>query len=260
VNFFQPSFKIIEKSREGARVRKRYASPKTPCARLLECDEISEGMKERLREIARELDPLKLLDEIRGAQQQLVDIADGVSNHVAYVDRSNADLGRFLSGLATAWQDGEIRPTHRRKPRTRRYWRTREDPFAEVWTEVSTWLESEPDRTAKELFERLQAKYPSTFQPGQLRTLQRRVKEWRTAQARKLVFVMPLNDDVRTATRNTPSGDNPADAPPSEAQDATTDVETSVASGSLRLHIPESDESSPELPMRSGYDSPRKAG
>ena len=35
VNFFQPSFKLAEKEREGARVRKRYHPPATPCQRLL---------------------------------------------------------------------------------------------------------------------------------------------------------------------------------------------------------------------------------
>src|SRR5262249_59877263 len=35
VNFFQPSFKLIEKSRDGALVRKRYHAPATPYLRLL---------------------------------------------------------------------------------------------------------------------------------------------------------------------------------------------------------------------------------
>ena len=35
VNFFQPSFKLIGKSREGALVRKRYDASATPCQRLL---------------------------------------------------------------------------------------------------------------------------------------------------------------------------------------------------------------------------------
>ena len=35
VNYFQPSFKLIEKSREGATVTKRYDLPATPCDRLL---------------------------------------------------------------------------------------------------------------------------------------------------------------------------------------------------------------------------------
>ena len=34
VNFFQPSFKLAAKSRDGAVVRKRYHPPATPCQRL----------------------------------------------------------------------------------------------------------------------------------------------------------------------------------------------------------------------------------
>ena len=57
-----------------------------------------------------------------------------------------------------------------------------------------TWLESEPDRTAKELFERLRGECPGDFAAGQLRTLQRRVMEWRRLAARRLVFAEPLAD------------------------------------------------------------------
>ncbi len=46
----------------------------------------------------------------------------------------------------------------------------------------------EPDRTAKELFQRLQVEHPGRFPDGQLRTLQRRVKEWRRAEAHRLIF------------------------------------------------------------------------
>lgn len=35
VNFFQPSFKLAGKERDGARVRKRYHPAATPCQRLL---------------------------------------------------------------------------------------------------------------------------------------------------------------------------------------------------------------------------------
>jgi hypothetical protein len=50
------------------------------------------------------------------------------------------------------------------------------------------WLESEPERTAKELFQRLCVENICAFADDQLRTLQRRVKEWRRLAARKLVF------------------------------------------------------------------------
>jgi hypothetical protein len=70
-----------------------------------------------------------------------------------------------------------------------RAWRTREDPFADVWEEVREHLEASPGLQAKTLFEWLQRRYPGRFQDGQLRTLQRRVRQWEaTAGPRKEVF------------------------------------------------------------------------
>ncbi|HKM81190.1 MAG TPA: hypothetical protein VJY15_09545, partial [Candidatus Acidoferrum sp.] len=43
--------------------------------------------------------------------------------------------------------------------------------------------------TAKSLMERLQKEYPGQFAEGQLRTLQRRIQEWRQVMARTLVDV-----------------------------------------------------------------------
>jgi hypothetical protein len=61
-------------------------------------------------------------------------------------------------------------------------WRTREDPFADVWEEVKKKLEINPGLEAKTLFEDLQRRYPGLFADGQLRTLQRRVKIWRALE------------------------------------------------------------------------------
>ena len=36
VNYFQPSFKLVEKTRHGSRVVKRYSPPATPCDRLMQ--------------------------------------------------------------------------------------------------------------------------------------------------------------------------------------------------------------------------------
>jgi hypothetical protein len=68
-----------------------------------------------------------------------------------------------------------------RKPLGPRTWRTRADPFAAVWQEVEVWLAARPERTAKSLFDELCELYPGQFAPGQLRTLQHRVKDWRAA-------------------------------------------------------------------------------
>src|SRR6202167_26359 len=50
VNFFQPSFKLASKQRDGARVSKRYHPPLTPYERLLHSDSITTAAKITLRE------------------------------------------------------------------------------------------------------------------------------------------------------------------------------------------------------------------
>jgi len=60
-----------------------------------------------------------------------------------------------------------------------RHWRTRKDPFAEVWPETEKLLEGAPGLEALTIFEELQRRHPSRFEDGQLRTLQRRVRVWR---------------------------------------------------------------------------------
>lgn len=60
-----------------------------------------------------------------------------------------------------------------------RDWRTRLDPFAEVWEEIRGLVEANPGLEAKTVFESLQRHYPGQFSEGQLRTLQRRLKHWR---------------------------------------------------------------------------------
>ncbi|MDI4239399.1 hypothetical protein OZ411_42165, partial [Bradyrhizobium sp. Arg237L] len=70
-NFFQPSFKLKDKRREGAKVIKRYHGPATPYARGLAHPKLSKGVKRRLRELYRTLDPVALLAEMRDAQAEL---------------------------------------------------------------------------------------------------------------------------------------------------------------------------------------------
>jgi hypothetical protein len=186
VNFFQPSFKLTHKSRSGARIVKRYDNPQTPCARLLASSAISEQVKDRLRDIAKTLDPLQLLDEIRRMQQHLALLANGDKPHT--LPKEKDDLARFLASLSSSWHAGEVRATHCQEPKRPRYWRTRKDPFEHVWPTVCGWLESDPDATGKDLFERLQREYPSVFPDAQLRTLQRRLKQWRNRMAHRLAF------------------------------------------------------------------------
>ena len=61
-------------------------------------------------------------------------------------------------------------------------WRTRKDPFEKIWSEVCQYLEINPGLEAKTLFEFFQRNNSGTFQEGQLRTLQRRMKVWRATE------------------------------------------------------------------------------
>src|SRR3990172_859276 len=67
-------------------------------------------------------------------------------------------------------------PSQMKKPRD---WRTREDPFVDVWPEAEALIKEEPKLEALTVFQELQRCHPGEFQDGQLRTFQRRVRVWR---------------------------------------------------------------------------------
>jgi len=188
INFFQPSFKLKSKTRDGARVHKIYFTPTTPCDRLLAHSGIDPAMKERVRTQFQGLDPVRLLQEIRLAQQTLSDLAThGVRGAESPTKTPGIDV--FLKSLSSAWKDGEPRPTHRKQPAAKHWWKTRVDPFADAWPVVEGWLIAEPSASAKALMERLAAMVPDVYaSKAQLRTLQRRVKAWRAERAQEMIL------------------------------------------------------------------------
>jgi hypothetical protein len=195
--------KLLAKQRDGAKVSRTYDDARTPFQRLLTAGVLDAAGRERLEGFYQALDPVRLL-------QQLECLQDALWRHAlvgappvalaAVADFPSGGTQRFLppnraaegaaardpslpaSGEAVS---AEIAQRERRqyrrsgKPRAPRDWRTRKDPFEEVWEEVSEWLTAAPERNAKSLLQQLQAQYPERYPDGQLRTLQRRVKEWR---------------------------------------------------------------------------------
>jgi len=75
-----------------------------------------------------------------------------------------------------------------------RSWRTRADPFVDVWPEVEQMLVDAPGLEAKTVFDALQGKYPNQFVDGQVRSLQRKVRQWRSSRGPR------QGRDVRSAT------------------------------------------------------------
>lgn len=82
---------------------------------------------------------------------------------------------------ARSWKEGRV-PSQTKETRT---WRTRPDPFAEVWTrEVVPLLERDDGRVleGRTLLLELDKKHPGQYDERQLRTLQRRMRQWRALQ------------------------------------------------------------------------------
>src|SRR5436309_14604976 len=79
-------------------------------------------------------------------------------------------------GTARRYLGLERLPSELRKERL---WRTREDPFGEVWDAVQRQIQESPGLEAKTLLDWLQRQYTGRFSDGQIRTLQRRSKLWR---------------------------------------------------------------------------------
>lgn len=105
----------------------------------------------------------KLMDEmLRHGKTGLAALRAGMSANTA---RRYLRAGRLPSELV--------------EPRS---WRTRPDPFAGDWPEVRLRLEEAPELEAKALFEDLMRRRPEQYEPGQLRTLQRRIKRWRAQE------------------------------------------------------------------------------
>lgn len=101
----------------------------------------------------------------------------GLAGMRAGMSRNTASKYRKLGKL----------PSELKKPRT---WRTRQDPFEEDWEEIAEKLKEAPELEAKALFEHLMEAKPGKYEPGHLRTFQRRVKQWQAqyGPAKELFF------------------------------------------------------------------------
>ena len=79
---------------------------------------------------------------------------------------------------ARGWERGPM-PSETKAPRA---WRTRQDPFEEIWdAEVVPLLKADTEARleAKSVLAELVERFPETFHEGQVRTLQRRFRDWR---------------------------------------------------------------------------------
>ncbi len=187
-NLFQPSFKLRQKTRIGARVIKRYHPPAVPGARALAhaaVDDVSKGQLRRLQSVS---DPVMLIAKIRAAQADLGKRVDRRGLEGAREPEPAADLDRFAAGLRIAWHEGERRPTHRRPYRRRKPVPRRRSMLDDLREQISAWLSEEPGLPAITILVRIKAQHPDRFTDKHLRTVQRAVKRWRAEQARRIII------------------------------------------------------------------------
>ncbi len=204
VNFFQPSMKLVSKQRDGARVRRTYDQAQTPFQRLLASNVLTAERRMHLETLFQSLDPVQLLRQLETLQEALwrhavfrtpaptsptplapagtvpfdAQQCGPTTNPTDPAVSRSGDADASASAPAVAPGAGK-RKYHRSKKSVPHTWRTRPDPFVDVWDEICERLSATPERTAKSLFVELQQRYPGRFPDVQLRTLQRRIKAWR---------------------------------------------------------------------------------
>jgi hypothetical protein len=192
VNFFQPSMKLRTKTRTGSRVRRVYGPAQTPFQRVLASGVLDVVGQRRLNAVYKALDPVRLL-------HQLETLQDALWHHAIFRTRGASPIGDLLAvhfDLTTCAvgddeatvetivhlrADGTPKRKYRRTEKSKgpRTYRSRPDPFADVWDEVCGWLTKHPERNGRSVFDELQLRYPDQFSDGQLRTLQRHIAVWR---------------------------------------------------------------------------------
>jgi hypothetical protein len=224
VNFFQPSFKLKEKRREGAKVIKCYHAPATPYERALAHPKLSPAIKRRLRETYRSLDPVALLAEIRAAQDELGDRI-GKRGLAVAAARFPADLLGFARSLGATAKTAEVRATHRR-PKRRYKKRIRMpsklDPHL---TTIESWFASEPQITALAIVRRLAATDPTTFGDKQHSIVQRLLRSLRRKAAQTVIVATAAQASIAAAMR------------PGPVDGASCDAHSAPPTGPLAEHV-----------------------
>ena len=71
-NFFQPTMKLIEKTRIGSKISKKYDKAQTPYRRVLASPDVSAQDKQKLKTQYAKLNPAYLKRQITSLQQKLI--------------------------------------------------------------------------------------------------------------------------------------------------------------------------------------------
>jgi hypothetical protein len=190
VNCFQPSMKLLSKQRDGKKVRYVYNPAKTPLQRLFLSGVLPVQKQQELLKVAHALDPIRLFHQVEQLQQAVFRCATGCSPflsslpsaplRVFSVERCTAgtfpvegSVPDLAVGLQTLYREQE------RRKRVLGWRRTHKDPFEGEWEQILSWLVANPEWSSGDIFRELQRLSPGRYQPLQIRTLQRGMRNIR---------------------------------------------------------------------------------
>lgn len=166
VNYFQPSMKLLEKQRDGAKVRRKYLPAQTPCQRLLESD-LPEKKKRALRKTLSRLDPVVLLLKIKELQKML----DEVSN------QERLPMPKATPAERLALTKRQNRLASKKRSNAGR-------PYlidGALKQQIEVWLLADPTLNATKLATKINELFPGKFKDKQLASIQSFVRHWRLA-------------------------------------------------------------------------------
>lgn len=195
VNFFQPSTKLLTKTRIGSRTQKVYDKPQTPYQRLMNSKHVPTPEKEHLQKLYESLDPLKLFDRICDLQTSLFAKASILAGEqIIEPVVENTLRMQSTSVQPTLKALRPIRKKHRpcrtKIPHT---WRTRKDPMEGCYECAKLLFNMTPSITSTEMFKQLCLKFPEKFTGGELKTVQRRLSAWRREAMRISIVEVTTN-------------------------------------------------------------------
>ena len=195
-----PDLDSPKKQPRKPRVRK-YDRAQTPYQRLVAAEGIPETTKQKLKEEYDALDPVYLLTNIQRLQDLLwpfayVELEQSSSSNLLPVSQQKKTRQSKMESPVPDEKESrstqsQVENADRMYRRTkkkrkdgdgRRWWRTQADPFKNVWPEIEQKLAEKLYLNAKMIFNNLRQAHLGKFQNDQLRSLQRRVKQWRIEQ------------------------------------------------------------------------------
>jgi hypothetical protein len=171
INFFQPSVKLISKTREGGHINKKYEKAKTPYKRVLELASITNKKKAELKKLFISLDPVFLLNELERFQIEFWNTALKQTELIKSGTVADTNIPT-PNPSKTKLKAKKLNQTIPHRP-------GRKSNLDEVWNEVCEELKRAPYLTSTEIMQMLNKRYPGKFRPTQRTTVSDKLRRWR---------------------------------------------------------------------------------